>query len=159
MKENQPKRVRLPMAVAVPVAIGLYVFGSLAYSVISSFTSFPDYAKEDVVYSKYSELIEAIDMEVANSDTVFDLAAKLEKFDYPADVVYSALKYRQRDEDKVLEVLQRDAYGESPYSTFLIGDAGYGTTTVNGEKKTVVIISRRCANAEYLDRYIIYMER
>ena len=52
----------------------------------------PEYSKEEVLYAKYSGLLEQIDNNIDRSDSVSNLASSLKKISLPNNLIYLALK-------------------------------------------------------------------
>ena len=116
----------------------LLMFGSCGYLIYKSYKNYPDYAKKDVVYSKYKNLLNEIDANVAKSSTSLDLAANLQKISMPPNLEYMALdKYSSSsdfDNNNVIEIVNK--LKNHSLSTTTINGAGYGS---DGKNKFVII--------------------
>ncbi len=106
----------------------------------TAFTNFPEHVEREVVYEKYKGLLASIDTCVADSDSVYSLAANLEKIEKPNELLYLALEQESigtdsfDDEEDVIEITRR-FQGECT-ARFIINGSGYGQ--LNG--KPIIII-------------------
>lgn len=120
--------------IAGGVAGVLFVIGIITGGVMlyNSFSDFPEYAKEDVVYKRYDKMIKSIDKCVKESDSVLSLAAKLENLELPEELVYLALEKESKDgefmdsDGQTVDVIKKYEDGGATNS-FVLGRTGYGS--------------------------------
>ena len=116
----------------------------------------PEYSKEEVLYAKYSGLLEQIDNNIDRSDSVSNLASNLKKISLPNNLIYLALKKenpeRSFSDDKIIEIVKTFESGDITHITF--DNTGYGTL---GNKK-IVIILHPLDKFKELEHCIIYLE-
>ena len=118
----------------------------------------PEYSKEDVLYTKYSGLLEQIDNNIDRSDSVSNLASNLKKISLPNNLIYLALKKEDPEgsfskyDEKIIEIVKTFKSGDITHITF--DDTGYGTV---GNKK-IVIIQHPLDKFKELEHCIIYLE-
>lgn len=111
--------------VGVFALIGFGVF-KLFQSFTSSIEDFPEYARRDVVYAHYGSLIDEIQAAIKASESMHDLAARLEKTPMPDELLYLTLTKETSDvfEKEKLEVVERSDVQSTSYT--LINDTGHG---------------------------------
>jgi len=116
----------------------------------------PEYSKEDVLYTKYSGLLEQIDNNIERSDSVSNLASNLKKVTLPNNLIYLALKKEDPEgsfsDYKIIEIVKTFESGDITHITF--DNSGYGTV---GNKK-IVIIQYPLDKFKELEHCIIYLE-
>ena len=104
-----------------------------SYSVYRGFADFPDWAKKDVVYEQHGNLIQAIETEIKEATSLYDMAARLEKSSYADQILYMEIEHVPgkdvdtedsfEDEEDLLVI----ADGASSQSYFLHDEVGYGS--------------------------------
>lgn len=118
------------MAALVLVAV-VSLIGLGAFKLFQNFTSavddFPEYAKKETVYRQYGTFIGKVQAAIDESQTMHDLAARLEKVELPDELLYLTLikeASNSFDQDK-LEIVERVEVSSSAYT--LINGSGHGT--------------------------------
>jgi hypothetical protein len=99
-------------------------------SVSEGFENFPGYAKKEVMYKKYNNLLSSIDEAVKQSDSYLSLAAKLEKIKKPDELIYFFLKSKNESRALVKK------FKGSRSSKVLINGTGYGQ--VDGQHIVII---------------------
>lgn len=102
-----------------------------SYSLYRGFADFPEWAEEEVVYANYGNLIASVEAEIQSSESLYDLAAKLEKLPGASEILYMEIEHvpgkKKKDDDLFAEeelvVIDDD---NSSHSYFLNGKTGYG---------------------------------
>lgn len=132
--------------------LGLGAF-KLFQNFSSSVDSFPDYAKRDVVYSQYGPLIERVQSAIEASESMYDLAARLEKIPVPDELLYLTLTKEGAsfDDDKI-EIVDKLDVRSSSYT--LIGNTGYGRLN-----DLPVIVIELPVNRHSIEDCLIYLRR
>jgi len=151
---------------ALTGAIAGYIFGIGALCVftlftqtfLTMFTNFPEHAKRKVVYEKYKDLLVSIDTCVADSDSVYSLAANLKKIEKPNELLYFAFEQESwsndlfdDDAEEMIEITRR-FQGECTDRVVKKG-SGYGQ--LNGKP---IIIIEYAINFPDVKYFIIYLQ-
>lgn len=136
-------------------AVLFALIGLGAFKMLQSFKSatenFPQYAKRDAVYARYGSLIEAIEANIEASESMHDLAARLEKLNAPDELLYLTLTREGDSFDKEkLEIVERMEVTSNSYT--LINDTGHGK--INGKR---VIVIRLPVNRWSLEECFVYL--
>ena len=124
--------------------IVLITMSYCSYSIYRGFADFPEWAKKEVVYTRYADLIASIESEIKHADSLYDLAAKLEKLPYASEIQYMEIEHvpgkSEEDDDPFAEeeelvVIDDEA---SSHNHFLSDSVGYGNR--NGLDTVVVLL-------------------
>lgn len=113
------------VVVAVFAVIGLGAF-KLFQNFASAVDDFPEYAKKEAVYRQYGPFIADVQAAIDASESMHDLAARLENLQLPDELLYLALTKETSnsfDEDK-LEIVERINVSSSSY--MLVEGTGHG---------------------------------
>lgn len=132
----------------------LLMVGSCSYFIYDGYQSFPEYAKKEVVYKKYSEYIDQLKKRIEESDSTLDLASKLEKMDHPEELIYLALEMESEDmlDDEKIDIVKK--FKKGSYSTFSNGETGYGTIN----DVDIIIINYDISKYSDLEGCLIYLK-
>lgn len=137
--------------VAVFAVIGLGAF-KLFQNFASAVDNFPEYAKKEAVYRQYGPLIGDVQAAIDASESMHDLAARLEKLQLPDELLYLALIKETSssfDEDK-LEIVERIDVRSSSYT--LIDGTGHGKLN-----DLPVIVIELPVNRHSIEECLIYL--
>jgi len=119
----------------ITIALLLVVLGLMSkcgYSTYRAFKDFPEEAKKEVLFTRYSQMLSAFDQAIANSDTPYSLAAKLENINYPEGT--KRVFINEADDGEPLDIIgTSENYSKS---SILIDGSGYGK--FNGEPVWVI---------------------
>ena len=89
----------------ISILIILILSGACIYKIYDSHQNFPDYAKKDILHTKYQDYLSQIDSLMKSSSSQLDFAAKLEKLDHPTNLIYLCLiketDFNNRDNDEI----------------------------------------------------------
>lgn len=121
--------MKVLLAVFAVVVLGI---GYIGYGFYEGAKNYPDYAQAGVVNASYRPLINDIDAVVQVAESKLDLAARLEKLDYPAQTRYVAL---QLTEGEPIELLNR---GEKGGTTKVFISNGYGYGNINDQDFIII---------------------
>lgn len=144
------------LSVGLILAVIFAMLGLGAYKLFQHFTDavddFPEYAKKDTVYKRHGELIAEIEAIISGSQSMYDLAARLEKMTLPDEIVYLTLikitedsfTDNKIDVVKTLEITSR--------SQTIIDGTGFGK--LNGIPVTVI---RLPVNRHSIEDCFIYI--
>jgi len=112
------------------VALGL--MSKCGYSTYRAFKDFPEEAKKEVLFTRYSKLLGAFDQAIETSDTPYSLAAKLENINYPSGT--KRVFINEADDGDPLDIIgTNENYSKS---SILIDGSGYGK--FNGQPVWVI---------------------
>ncbi|MCM8535116.1 MAG: hypothetical protein NE334_04200 [Lentisphaeraceae bacterium] len=144
-------------AIIIIVSICFILFllvGGCAFSVYKSYKNFPDYAQKEVVYKKYDEFLDSLDTSIKKSSSVLDLAAKIEKLNFPSNILYVGLeKDVEIGEEDMLDIVKK--YKKDGYkSVFTKEGTGYGT--ISG--KDIIVIHYPIDKYKDIENCVIYLE-
>jgi len=109
----------------------LALLGTCTYLFSKMSVNFPDYAKREVVYAQYSDLIDAVDTSISNAESKQQLLDAFDKITYPKKTVRVVIE----DDDNSIVIRNRLADGSS--SKFIINGSGHGRLS----KTDVILIS------------------
>lgn len=117
--------IGLVIAAVILTLLGLGAF-KLYQGYTAAIDEFPEYARRDVVYAHYNSLIESVNEIIDESQSMHDLAARLEKLTVPDELVYLTLTKQTDhsfDNDK-LEIVEKFPVRSSSHT--LINGTGLG---------------------------------
>ncbi len=120
--------------VFIVLTVMILLVGKCSHSVYKSISedleNFPEYAKKEVIYKKYSNLLASIDNAAKQSDSYLSFAAKLEKIEKPDEMIYFFLD--SKNESRAL--LKK--FKGMRTSRLLINGTGYGQ--VDGQNIVII---------------------
>ncbi len=140
-----PKKSSGSKVLMLCLLLVLVTMSYCSYSIYRGFADFPEWAEREVVYSRYADLIASIESEIKNSDSLYDLAAKLEKVPHASDILHMEIEHvpgkHEEDDDPLAEeeelvVIDDNA---STHSHFLSDSVGYGNR--NGIDTIVIMLN------------------
>jgi len=142
--------------VFIIVVLGI---GSCVYMIYSEVMDFPEYAKKEVVYNEYKDLISDVDDTVLSSKDLIALATLLRKKDYPENMLYLKIEEESGQDNQTVEILKN--FNWTSHSFSIVNGAGYGSLANSaGVKKEIIIIDRVVSNQKgNTINYVIYIER
>jgi hypothetical protein len=128
------------LSVAGVLLVILGSVGFLAYRIYQGYRSFPEYAKREVTYAKYDELLESIDDCIDTNDTALSLAACLETIEGPEELIYLSLERKvenrfSHDRERKIEIMNK-CEDRRVFSETVINGSGYGS--INGRRIIVI---------------------
>jgi len=139
-----PKKSSSSKVVMLCLLLVLVTMSYCSYSIYRGFADFPEWAEKEVVYTRYADLIASIEAEIKKSDSLYDLAAKLEKIPHASDILHMEIEHlpgkHEEDDDPFAEeeelvVIDDNA---SSHSHFLSDSVGYGNR--NGLDTVVIML-------------------
>ncbi|MDD7986693.1 hypothetical protein PQO01_17225 [Lentisphaera marina] len=140
---------------AIITTIFFIMAGACAFGIYKSHKNFPEYAKKDVLYTKYKDYLSEIDHELQESSSALDFAARLEKLNHPDEVIYLCIE-KERDihdhsnKSDEIEIIKKFESGSK--STYTSNGTGYGS--INDQD--IVIIRHDISSIKGLDKCVIY---
>ena len=145
--------------VFIIVVLGI---GSCVYMIYSEVMDIPEYAKKEVIYSEYKDLISDVDDTVSSSKDLLALASLLRKKDYPENILYLKIEEENNksgQDNQTVEILK--IFNWTSHGFSIVNGAGYGSLTNSaGVKKKIIIIDRVVSNQKGKTiNYVIYIER
>ena len=144
------------LSVGLILAVVFTMLGLGAYKLFQHFTdaveNFPEYAKKGAVYTRHGDLIAEVEANVAESQSMYDLAARLEKMTLPDEVVYLTLTQTTEDSftDNKIDVVK--TLEITSKSQTMIDGTGFGK--LNG---IPVIVIRLPVNRHSIEDCFIYI--
>lgn len=139
-----PKKSSGSKVVILCLLLLLVTMSYCSYSIYRGFADFPVWAEKEVVYERYGDLIASVEAEIQASESLYDLAAKLEKLPRASDILYMEIEHvpgkNEEDDDpfeeeEELVVIDDDATSQSHFITHGVG---YGNR--NGFDTVVVML-------------------
>jgi len=88
-----PKKSSSSKVVMLCLLLVLVTMSYCSYSIYRGFADFPEWAEKEVVYTRYADLITSIESEIKNANSLYDLAAKLEKLPRVSDILYMEIEH------------------------------------------------------------------
>ena len=117
-------------------------------------SSFPEYAKKEIVYEQYKELIQEVDKIIDESDSFYSAAARMEKISQPDNLLYVGLKDENGEEEEIIKNFEW-----SSHSTTIFSGTGHGTVSNVKDTRKIIIIERPIDTIEEIKSCIIYLEK
>lgn len=138
--------------VLVFAAIGLGIF-KLFQEVTTSVDDFPDYAKREAVYAQYGTLIDDVETAIDESESMHDLAARLEKLSAPEELLYLKLTKESDDlfDREKLEIVEK--FDVMSYRQTIIDGTGHGHLN-----DVPVIVINLPVNRHSIEECFIYLQ-
>lgn len=103
---------------------------------VKDMMTLPEYAKKEMVYKKYEDLLASVDACVEKSDSATALVDELKKIELPAELVYMAVeKEGDSDKENKIEVVKKYS-GSGSHNYKIINGSGCGTA---GGKDVLII--------------------
>lgn len=118
----------LGVGLVIAAILALIGFGAvkLFQGAIFSVENFPEYAEKDAVYARYGSFIEEVQTTIDASQSMHDLAARLEKISMPEELVYLTLIKEDGDpfDSDDLEIVKKFDVKSKQHT--IINGTGYG---------------------------------
>lgn len=131
----------------VIVVLVVLLIGKCSMSLYDGIKNFPDYAKQEVVYKQYAQLIADLDIAIKSSTSQFSLAANIEKITSTSDIIYVGL---EKNEGEPLVVKEKV---KGSRRTTTMNGSGYGSV---GEQ--AILIIDYPVNRHGIDDCVIYIK-
>lgn len=136
------------------------IIGGMFWWFWSAIEEFPEDAKPAVVLQTRQPFVDQVDAVIAAGPTKFQVAANLEKADFPNDLLYLALVKDGEfgtDDDETMEIVRRLEW--SGHSWAVMNGTGHGTlSTINGDRE-VLVVKQEIANTDIADHWLALFER
>lgn len=136
------------------------IIGAMFWWFWSAVEEFPDDAKPAVVLETRQPFVDEIDAVIDAGPTKFQVAANLERTEFPDDLLYLALVRDGEfgvNDDETMEIIRNVEW--SGHSWTVMNGTGHGTlSTANGDRP-VLIIQREVANSTIADYWFALFER
>jgi len=111
---------KIVLILALVILVVLLLLSTCTYFFIKKTTDFPDYAKREIVFSKYSKLIDAVKSGIVNADSKQQLLDTFDNINYPEGTARVLIE----DGDDNIVIRNRTAAGST--HKFIINGSGYG---------------------------------
>lgn len=140
-----PKKSSGSRVVVLCLLLLLVTMSYCSYSIYRGFADYPAWAEKEVVYNKHADLIASVEAEIKASESLYDLAAKLEKLPRASEILYMEIEHvpgkNEEDDDPFEEeeelVVIDD--GATSQSHFISHGVGYGSR--NGVETIVIMLT------------------
>ncbi len=139
-----PKKSSGSKVVVLCLLLLLVTMSYCSYSIYRGFADFPEWAEKDVVYTNHADLIASVESEIKTSESLYDLAAKLEKLPRSDEILYLEIEHvpgKNEEDDEPFEEEEELVViddGASSQSYFLNDAVGYGSR--NGIETVVIML-------------------